>query len=181
MYFADLSPYGYSPRVASEDDPPVLSVGWLDAQHPYPTGDVPDAVAQCLWEYCRIRVEATRGLHECELCPKLEPGRHVTREGETLLLGSAEIRVFAEGVVFAAPNLVYHYVVDHHYLPPDEFLRAILDGKPRPGTAEYAALVAEYDPALAPREIRGIKVNPIDRGEGHGEGHGERRGEGGRK
>ena len=166
MYFADLSPYGYFPRANAEDQPPVLNVGWLDAEHTYQTGDVPDVFLERLWEYCRIRVEATRGLHECELCPKPEPGWQVTRAAETLWLGSAEIRVFAEGAVFAAPNLVYHYVVDHHYLPPDEFVRAVLEGKPRPGSAEYAALVAEYDPALAPRDLKVIKVNRVDRTEG---------------
>ena len=163
MYFADLSPYGYLPRPTSEDLPPLLNIGWLDAWHPHPTGSVTDAFVECLWEFCRIKVEATRGLHECDLCPKLEPGRQVTRAGETLWLGSAEIRVFAEGVMYAAPNLIYHYVVDHRYLPPDEFVRAVLDGRPRPGSAEYAALVAEHDPALAPSDRRVIKVNRIDR------------------
>lgn len=172
MYFADLSPYSYLPGPDAVGQLPVLNVGWLDAQHPYTTGDVPDGFVERLWEYCRIRVEATRGLHECELCPTPQPGRSVTRDGETLLLGSAEIRVFAEGAVFAAPNLVYHYVVDHHYLPPDEFVRAVLDGRPRPGSAEYAAQVAELDPALAPRELRVIKINstdrnPVDRKEGN--------------
>ncbi len=166
MYFADLSPYSYFPRATAEDQPPVLNVGWLDAQHPFPTGDVLSTFVERLWEYCRIKVEATRGLHDCELCRQPEPGKHATRDGETLWLGSAEVRVFGNGVVFAAPNLIYHYVVDHHYLPPEDFVRAVLEGTPRPGSPEYAALVAEYDPALIPQERRGIKVNRIDRGEG---------------
>jgi hypothetical protein len=27
--------------------------------------------------------------------------------------------------IYAGPNLVYHYIVDHEYLPPDEFIDAV--------------------------------------------------------
>lgn len=58
-----------------------------------------------------------------------------------LLLGSGEIRVFnSAGDVFAAPNLIYHYILQHHYRPPDEFLRAVEHG-PRPRSDEYRALL----------------------------------------
>ena len=47
------------------------------------------------------------------------------RGDEELRLGSAEIRVFGrEEGTYAAPDLIYHYVVDHHYLPPEEFIKA---------------------------------------------------------
>ena len=40
-----------------------------------------------------------------------------------MLLGSAEIRVFGQnGKIYAAPNLIYHYMKDCGYLPPQEFL-----------------------------------------------------------
>jgi hypothetical protein len=40
-------------------------------------------------------------------------------------LGSAEIRVQgADGTLYAAPNLVIHYMTAHHYCPPEEFCRA---------------------------------------------------------
>jgi len=43
-------------------------------------------------------------------------------------LGSAEIRVQGiDGAVYAAPNLIYHYMANHNYLPPEEFLGAIRD------------------------------------------------------
>jgi hypothetical protein len=59
-----------------------------------------------------------------------------------ILLGSAEVRVFdPEGkAAFAAPNLLYHYVAVHHYLPPAEFLAAIASG-PQPATPEYRDLL----------------------------------------
>lgn len=42
-------------------------------------------------------------------------------------LGSAEIRVKAkDGRIYAAPNLIYHYVAEHDYDPPKEFIEALL-------------------------------------------------------
>jgi hypothetical protein len=58
-------------------------------------------------------------------------------EGEVLKLGSAEIRVFGRsGVIYAAPNLIFHYVKDHAYRPPREFIDAVVTG-PGPETTEY--------------------------------------------
>jgi len=43
-----------------------------------------------------------------------------------MLLGSAEIRVPEKaGKTYAAPNLIYHYMKDRGYLPPQEFLRCL--------------------------------------------------------
>jgi len=38
---------------------------------------------------------------------------------------NGEIRVYREGVTFAAPLLIVHYIEDHGYLPPAQFLKAI--------------------------------------------------------
>jgi hypothetical protein len=37
------------------------------------------------------------------------------------------------GRIYAAPNLIYHYVRTHHYKPPQEFLGALKDGPFPPG------------------------------------------------
>jgi hypothetical protein len=45
--------------------------------------------------------------------------------------GSAELHVAAaDGRVYAAPSLVLHYVRDHGYGPPAEFVAAVLCGAP---------------------------------------------------
>lgn len=50
-----------------------------------------------------------------------------TRHGRSIGVGNGEIRVAgAGGQVYAAPTLIYHYVADHHYKPPAEFVRAVL-------------------------------------------------------
>jgi len=41
-------------------------------------------------------------------------------------MGAGEIRVRgADGVWYVAPRLVIHYVVEHHYCPPQGFLEAV--------------------------------------------------------
>ncbi|MCB9148107.1 MAG: hypothetical protein H6641_05050 [Caldilineaceae bacterium] len=55
-------------------------------------------------------------------------------------LGSAEIRVFFNEIVYAAPNLIYHYVIVHAYKPPDAFIEAVLRGF-LPQTSEYDELI----------------------------------------
>jgi hypothetical protein len=42
-------------------------------------------------------------------------------------MGNGEIRVLgADGVTFVAPVLILHYVTEHHYLPPPQFVDAVL-------------------------------------------------------
>jgi len=60
-----------------------------------------------------------------------------------LKLGSAEIRVVGQdGTVYAAPDLIYHYVVVHDYRPPEEFIQAVME-TPLPGTQEHEILKKE--------------------------------------
>jgi len=123
-YFPDLSPYSYVARTASEHE---RNVGWLDAQHPFTTGDVPDIVLSKISALCRIPVNQTRGYHFCELCPQHKEPYTIERDGNKLTLGSAEIRVRGSGgIEYACPNLIYHYIKDHRYAPPQEFLHAVL-------------------------------------------------------
>jgi hypothetical protein len=64
-------------------------------------------------------------------------------EGETLKFGSAEIRVIgSDSVIYAAPNLVFHYVRDHGYKPPQSFIDAVL-AEPAPDSQEYQGRLRE--------------------------------------
>jgi hypothetical protein len=57
--------------------------------------------------------------------------------GERIELGYAEILVFGEhGKIYAAPNMLYHYITVHHYKPPKEFVQALKHG-PCPPDADY--------------------------------------------
>jgi hypothetical protein len=46
-------------------------------------------------------------------------------------LGSGEFRITSSnGATFVAPDLIVHYIADHAYLPPQEFLEAVLEAGP---------------------------------------------------
>jgi hypothetical protein len=56
-------------------------------------------------------------------------------------LGNGELRVIGTDAIYAAPTLVYHYAVNHSYLPPDEFVQAVL-ADPGPGSDEHRILLS---------------------------------------
>lgn len=147
-YYSDLSPYTYFPDTAPASVV-VLNVGWLEPEHAYTQGEVPQDFVEALGHLCLHHPSIrARGWHNCRLAPPVSGGaRCVTRSNETLpsgklalppplkveiegmsvSLGSAEVRVVTrEGNWLAAPNLVYHYVTHHGYRPPREFIEAVL-------------------------------------------------------
>jgi len=134
MYFPDLSPYTYWD---DEADRNTLNVGWLDDAHPYPTGAVSDTFLDALWPYCTGFIRLTFGFHTCPFCHE-DIGVEVIRHGERATLGSAEIRVIGIGEMsYAAPDMIYHYIVDHGYLPPKDFIQAVLESPFPPTSPDY--------------------------------------------
>lgn len=143
-FFEDLSPYEYARGTFSV--PGTLNVGWLSGERSFPTAKPRPETLEALWRYCHVSVAQTRGLHRCDVCSDAETrvqanvGRH---GGERLLLGSSELRVFGSGgVIYAAPTMIFHYVVVHDYAPPDAFVEALVNGVGPPDPAYYARLAA---------------------------------------
>ena len=144
MYIADLTPgpvlsdeerardaawldylASVTPDAAFLTKLPVLPVGWLDKEHPFPT-EAPDPevvykLGQTLWD----RENFMMGYHVCEFCEVPSPGFGVTVDNVPGILGSSTILVPGDGVMYSCPDLIFHYVRDHHYRPPDEFLLAV--------------------------------------------------------
>ncbi|HEU4327344.1 MAG TPA: hypothetical protein VFS21_29675 [Roseiflexaceae bacterium] len=139
MYYPDLSRYEYT---RSEPHSAAFNIGWLDAAHPYPLGDVPHEFLERLWVYCCHPVYLSFGYHTCTLCGT-ELGVAFQRGNERRRFGSAEIRVVAGKVAYAAPNLIYHYVVDHRYCPPDEFVQAVMQQPLPPDSPQWQQLYAD--------------------------------------
>lgn len=138
-FFPDLTPYryGFGPAPWDQNGPPSLeptelygwmwdaqngafdlselNVGWIEAPHDYPRGELPSPLVEKLDRLCRAsRFHLTRGFQPCGICGDCEDG-----------LGSAEIRLRGEGVVYAAPNKVAHHVAAHGYAPPAGFVAAL--------------------------------------------------------
>lgn len=134
MYYPDLSPYPNESE-SSVGGYRILSIGWLAVGRPYTQGKVTLDFLNRLWIFCCHAVLYTLGFHKCPFCGVWGVVAHHGQEARKL--GSAEIRVVGRNnIIYAAPDLIYHYVADHHYRPPDEFIQAVLEG-PLPGSSEY--------------------------------------------
>ncbi|MEV7677989.1 hypothetical protein AB0O64_05415 [Streptomyces sp. NPDC088341] len=97
-YYPELSLYDFDYHA----EPEGLTVGWLEGDMSYTTGDVSVDDWEQFGESARF--------------------------GSSYRLGNAEIRVVSDaGELYVAPNLVLHYIVDHGYRPPDEFIEAARD------------------------------------------------------
>jgi hypothetical protein len=111
--FPDLSPHTYSPACGLN----LFNVGWLDEGMAFATGSSSADFQFALQSLCRHPIFIDRGSHACSYCG----GMH--RENE----GNAQIRVCGKhGTWYAAPTLIHHYVTRHQYLPPDEFIEAVI-------------------------------------------------------
>ncbi|MFI5700629.1 hypothetical protein ACIA78_11345 [Streptomyces xanthochromogenes] len=120
-YFPDLSPYTYEPSERG-----TVNVGWLSSRHEYQKGLVADVVVDALKVLCAHPENQMRGYHRCDFCQALGPSVPGGDRGpKELFLGSAEVHVEGtDGIVYAAPTLVLHYIMEHQYCPPREFCEA---------------------------------------------------------
>jgi hypothetical protein len=115
-YFADLTRYEYDPT-----DLDVLNIGWLDGEHPYKRGETPADFRAALQQLVQRPIMKHRGFHVCEIC---RPEDAATFPFPTI--GNGQIRVRSQqGTWYAAPRMISHYVEEHSYQPPDEFVEAV--------------------------------------------------------
>ncbi len=138
-YFPDLSRYTYMERSGMVLGITPLNIGWLGGGEPFPTDTIgwPDQVFLdnlALFEQKEYHVNLTRGWHVCELCEEDEDEEELLKEGK---LCHDELRVLGlDGVVYAAPSMLRHYITVHQYRPPEVFIQAVLQG-PRPSSPAY--------------------------------------------
>ena len=125
MFIPDLYPHIYH---IPTGHPGVLAVGWLDGKHEFPTGNIGVRVAWKIRRLAKRPVLLYRGFHICEMCPvpsggNKAPPQEVVRNGEVWL----EV---PDGVIYAFPTLLTHYIGRHQYLPPPAFVSAVKLGRP---------------------------------------------------
>jgi hypothetical protein len=139
--FADLSEYSY--RFGAGSRSGVLNVGWIDLLQPYATWNAPPDFLAKLWRYCRTPAVVWRHMLFCAKCSfKAEIPCTETWDDQQLVLGTGEIRVFGKGeTVYAAPDMVFHYVKQHHYHPPTDFIEAVNQGEDPSSEFYVAALL----------------------------------------
>lgn len=139
-FFRDLSPYEYGSRWGGVAG--AQNVGWLADGRPFETASPMKSDLDLIWAHCKVAIHPTRGFHSCDICKdlSLHPPKF-TRNNETLLLGYSEIRVISRsGQSYAAPSLIYHYILEHNYRPPKSFMSALRSGPTPPSDAYFLAL-----------------------------------------
>ena len=136
-YYPDISEHT---MVAA--GPHVRAIGWLDDKHDFPTGSVPtefvsklrritesDTFLFLYYNELDFFLSQFYGFHTCELCHNFNGGNNIV--------------VPADKELYVAPSMILHYVEEHRYLPPKQFVNAVLES-PIPGTKDYANAVAKY-------------------------------------
>jgi hypothetical protein len=116
-YFQENSLYAYLPsqkKVGAR----VYNAGWLDEAVPFLTAKTSGTFRAHLQRVCTEQVVfKCKGVHRCQLCAKR--GKEYT--------GNGEIRVedTRNDCIWAAPQMIAHYVEVHNYHPPTDFIRAV--------------------------------------------------------
>ncbi len=124
-YFKDLTSFTYCKE---EDD--ALNIGFLSGSHKFVRGPIPREILHTLIELTKTLYIQHRGCYVCDIC---EPTTEVKSNSEYLSAwestrhGSALFRVVSKsGQAYIAPTLIVHYITEHQYRPPDEYLEAVV-------------------------------------------------------
>ncbi|MEE9611218.1 MAG: hypothetical protein V3W19_08200 [Desulfatiglandales bacterium] len=113
-WYDDLSECDYFGRNSSAY---LRAVGWLEHGKEYPTGKISKTVYDRLAELLKDPFQplVAMGVYECDLCQFPE---HT--------MGSANLFVPGNGLLYVCPELILHYINAHWYKPPKEFCDAVL-------------------------------------------------------
>jgi hypothetical protein len=123
MKIKDLTPYKYSKRKGLENG---ISVGWIEGDDLLRnSGKVPPELVKLLKQY-EVQ-NRCRGFHMCEYCSEW---------GTEVGMGNGEIWVVKGETLYIAPYLIIHYIEEHNYQPPEEFIDAVINGF-RPDSPGY--------------------------------------------
>lgn len=149
-YIADLELCEYE-STFQQTYPGCLAIGWLEEGHDY---SINEEILDGFIEALKYIIENSKpnmifqyfGIHDCELCHKdkektkaLSRQEFIEKYGDGTKYEKPQkiIRtedskrhhnIFIHGkndIVYAAPELLLHYVVDHGYVPPMEFQESV--------------------------------------------------------
>jgi len=123
-YYEDLTPYRYGLADKFLDDPEYtkkfdgVNIGWIGDLDNFQKGEVPAKFIDRLIEVEKsddFTINSHRGSHRCGLCGSQ--------------MGSRVKMVEYSGVKYKFPSKISHYVIDHNYRPPSDFIEAIMNLK----------------------------------------------------
>lgn len=113
MWYEDLSKCGYF-----DDYFPTIAVGFLENGKPFSKGETSVKILEKIYEFNKTSGMYHRflGYHLCDFCD------YVNVE-----LGATTIWLAYKDKIYVFPMLITHYIESHSYLPPPEFMEAILN------------------------------------------------------
>ena len=125
MHFDDLTSYTYYTRGRVIER--ACNIGWLDSAIPFRTGIINPTIPQLLTIYYdALCANQMRGYYGCPLCPSNGQKPAIHMGPQSIVLGAAELWVPCnDGRILAAPDLIIHYMAEHQYMPPDQFIQAV--------------------------------------------------------
>ncbi len=133
MYREELSNYHCASMFIFEE---VLCVGWLDKKHPFKqkvtNEKYIEKLTEIYWgsEVFDSFVNIYRCLDTCDLCGTYDSTKVYDKESRSLIsFNEAEIWIpsIKEGVYYASPSVLIHYIQDHQYSPPKEYWNAVMN------------------------------------------------------
>ena len=87
-------------------------VGWIGDKIPSVGEVTNDIIEKLEWAYDNRAIDqGWLGEHDCEIC------NNYTDRGEILIID--------EDKMYVAPKMILHYIKEHSYRPPEEFLEAV--------------------------------------------------------
>jgi hypothetical protein len=144
-HFSDGEPCTYFGTDARR----LRAVGWLDPKHPFATGAVSAGTLERLVTFVRDPWQPVffKGWHRCALCPPGDdPFTRFTWQQRAVPIGVANLFIPGDGFLWAAPSMIVHYIADHGYRPPDEFLAAV-EACPAMNTPAYLEAIKVHGPS----------------------------------
>ena len=112
-YIKDLEQWNLLPREITK---PLKAVGWLSSEYDFQKGKVPQSFFEKLQDLLKKPWQpfASAGFHTCDLCQYNPP------------TFKDNLFIPHQGFIFIAPEAITHYIAQHWYKPPDEFIEAIM-------------------------------------------------------
>jgi hypothetical protein len=133
-FFPDLSIYETDDKLPLPD---VLNVGWLSIRNEFNIGDPPKEfvaklkklieVSFCQNGKLKLVMGLWRGEFHCPLCNM--SSFDIQEKWDMAGLGNAEIWIPSysrKQCHYSSSTWIYHYIIDHNYLPPGEYIESIL-------------------------------------------------------
>ena len=149
-FFPDLTPFEYKLEVPI---PGVLNIGWLHRKHKFTVGDINEKFQNKLKSFIlnhddgKVLINRLKaGVHMCPFCDKVD--LILDADGKQTYLTWAILWIPSENNCFyASPAMLYHYIDEHNYKPPQEYVDAVMrlkDDCKFSGQKQYSELVGKY-------------------------------------